>query len=117
VRRWQDLADHVKHRIIVQSVTDFLELVEQTLEHAALDGIGGHKIEDQAIALLTIAVDTAHALLQPVRIPGDVIVEQDMAALQIDPFAGRLSCHQDLDRTVFELLLGKQPRARIVAGA
>src|SRR5262249_49075045 len=66
---------------------------------------------------LAIAVNTAHTLLKPIRIPGNVIVEQDVAALQVNPFASRLSGHQDLNSTISELLLGEQPRAWVVAGA
>src|SRR5262249_6253268 len=93
-----------------------LELVKQTLQHAPLDGIGSHKIENQTIMLLAIAVNTAHALLKPIRIPGNVIVEQDVAALEVDPFPLRLGGHQDLNGAVSELLFGEQPRAWVVAG-
>src|SRR5262249_34829549 len=81
MRRWQDLPNHIKYGGVVQGITDFLELVKQTLQHTTLDGISSHKIEDQTIALLAIAVNAAHALLQSIRIPGNVIVEQDVAAL------------------------------------
>src|SRR5262249_6881308 len=117
MRRWQDLPNHIKHGVVVQGITDFLELIKQTLQHTTLDGIGSHKIEDQTIALLAIAVNAAHALLKPIRIPGDVIVEQDVAALEVDPFASRLRGHQDLNSAISELLLGEQPRAWVVAGA
>ena len=36
---------------------------------------------------------------------GDVVVEQDVAALEIDPFARQPPCHKYLDRTVPKLLL------------
>ena len=62
-------------------------------------------------------MDASHALFQPVGVPGDVIVEQDVAALEVDPFAGRLGGHQHLDRAVPELLLGIQPGARLIAAA
>src|SRR5262249_53366337 len=100
-----------------QGVTDFLELIKQTLQHAPLDGIGSHKIEDQTIALLAIAVNTTHTLLKPIRIPGNVIVEQDMAALQVNPFTSRLSGHQDLNSAISELLLSEQPCTWIITGA
>jgi hypothetical protein len=117
MRRRQDLPNDIKHGGVVQGVTDFLQLVKQALQHATLNSIGGHKIEDQAIMLLAIAVNTAHALLKSVRIPGNVIVEQDMAALQVDPFASHLGGHQDLNGAVSELLLGEQPRPRLISEA
>src|SRR5205823_6232211 len=107
----------VKYGIIIQSVTDFLELIKQTLQYTTLDGNGSHKIEDQTIALLAIAVNTTHALLKPIRIPEDVIVEQDVAALEVDPFASRLGGDRDLNGTVSELLLGEQACARVVTGS
>ena len=89
----QDLAHHVEHRIVIQCVADLLELVHQALQHPYLDGVGGDEIENQAIVVLPVAVDAAHALLEPVRVPGDVVVEQDVAALKVDAFPGRLGGH------------------------
>ena len=62
-------------------------------------------------------MDAAHPLLQPVRVPRDVVIEQDVAALEVDAFAGRLGGDQDLNRAVPELLLGVQPGTRFVARA
>ena len=62
-------------------------------------------------------MNAAHALLKPVRIPGNVIVEQDVAALQVDPFTSRFSGYQDLNGAVSELLFGKQPCAWLITGA
>ena len=46
---------------------------------------------------LSVAVDAAHALLQPVGIPGDVVVEEDVAALEIDTFTRRFGGDEHLD--------------------
>ena len=93
----QDLAHHVEHGVVIQSVADLLELLVEALQHPSLDGVGCHEIEDQAIVPLAVAMDAAHALLQPVRVPRDVVVEEDVAALRVDAFASRLGGHQDLD--------------------
>ena len=94
----QHLADDVEDGIVVEGVADLLELFQQRLEDAALDRVGGDEIEDEAVLGLAVAVDAAHPLLQTVRIPGDVVVEQDVAALEVDAFACGLGGHENLDR-------------------
>jgi hypothetical protein len=47
-------------------------------------------------------------------IPGDVVIEQNVAALEIDTRSRRLGCHEDLDRPLAELLFGVQSGAGIV---
>ena len=77
--RRQDFAHDVEHRVVVQGVADFLELLQQPLEDSALDGVRGHEVEDQAVLALAVTVDAAHPLFEPVGVPGDVVVEQDVA--------------------------------------
>ena len=58
---------------------------------------------------LADAVDAAEALLEPVRVPGQVVVDHQVGALQVDAFASRIGRQQDLDLgVVFERLLGFQ---------
>ena len=113
----QHLADDVEDRVVVQGVANLLQLLQQALEDAAFDGVGRHEVEDQAVLGLAVAVDAAHPLFEAVGVPGDVVVEQDVAALEVDAFAGRLGRHEDLDRPFAELLLGVQPGAGVVARA
>ena len=113
----QNFAHDVEDRIVVQRVADLLELFKQPLENAALNRVGRDEVEDQAVLALAVAVDAAHPLLQPVRVPRDVVVEQDVADLKVDAFAGGLGGDQNLDRAFAELLLGVQARARLVARA
>ena len=54
---------------------------------------------------LAVAVDAAHALLEPHRVPGDVVVDHEPAELEIDPLARSLRRHQNLG-VVAELALG-----------
>ena len=110
----QHLADDVEDRVVVQGVANLLELVEKPLKDSAFDGVGRHEVEDQAILRLTITVDAAHPLFEAVGVPGDVVVEQDVAALKVDALAGRLGRHEDLDRPLAELLFGVQPGAGVV---
>ena len=113
----QDLADDVEDGVVVQRVADLLQLLEQPLQDAAFDGVGGHEVEDQAVLALAVAVDAAHPLLEAVRVPGDVVVEEDVADLEVDALARRLGGDQDLDLAFPELLLGVEARARLVARA
>jgi hypothetical protein len=66
--------------------------------------------------VLAVAVDAPHALLQPVGIPGNVVVEEDVAGLKVDALAGGLGGHENLDFSLLELLLDIEAGARIVAG-
>ena len=115
--RRQDFADYVEHCVVVKGVADLLQLVQQSLEHPSLNGVGRYEVEDEAIALLAVAVDAAHALFEPVRIPRDVVVEEDVAALKVDALPSRLSGDQHLDGTFAELLFGIEPAPRFVARA
>ena len=110
----QDLSHHVEDRVVVQGITDLLELVQESLEYPPLDGVGGDEVEDQAVKLLAIPVDAPHPLFQAVGVPGDVVVEEDVAALEVDALAGRLGGHQDLDVPLTELLLHEEPGPRLV---
>ena len=117
VGRRQDLADDVEDGVVVQRVADLLQLFEQPLQDAAFDGVGGHEVEDQAVLALAVAVDAAHPLLEAVRVPGDVVVEEDVADLEVDALARGLGGDQNLDLAFAELLLGVEARARLVARA
>src|SRR3990172_9991601 len=113
----EDLTDDVEYRVVIESVPNLLELFQQALQHAAFDRIGRDEIEDQTIEKLAVAMDTPHALLQPIGIPRDIIVKEDMAALEVDTFPGRFGGDEHLNRPVFELLLGVEPAVRFFARA
>ena len=79
-----------------------------------LDRVGRDEIEDQAVLALAVAVDAAHPLLEAVGVPRNVVIEQDVADLKVDPFARGLGGHEDLDLAFAELLLGVEAGARLV---
>ena len=64
--------------------------------------------------LLAVAVDAPHALLQPHRVPRDVVVDHEPAELEVDAFARRLRRHEHL-RALAKLLLRIDARAWRVA--
>jgi len=50
-------------------------------------------------------MDAAHSLFETVRVPRDIIVEEHVAALQVDALTRCFGCNQDLDGAILELLL------------
>ena len=62
-------------------------------------------------------MNTAHTLLQAVGVPGNVVVEKDMATLQVDTFPGGLGGHQNLDGSFPELLFGVKTGAGFIPSA
>ena len=116
VRRRQDFANNVEHRVVIQRIANLLQLLMEALQHTALDGVGRHEIEDEAVLALSIAVDSPHPLLEPVRIPGNVVVEQDVAHLEVDALARRFSGDENLDLTFSKLLLSVKARAGLITG-
>ncbi|GAI96500.1 unnamed protein product, partial [marine sediment metagenome] len=113
----ENLSHDIKDCIIIKCVTDFLKLIKKLGEYPAFYGVYGNKIKDQTIPDLAISVDTSHTLLKAIRVPWDVIVKKDITALEVDPFASRLSSDEYLNLLIFELLLSKQPCSGFIAGA
>jgi hypothetical protein len=62
-------------------------------------------------------MDAAHPLLEAVRVPGDVVVEEDVADLKVDPLARSLGGDQNLNLAFAELPLGVEAGARLVTRA
>ena len=99
-----------------RSSSNALEALEELVQHAAFAGVRRDEVEDEAVLLLAVAVDAAHALLEPHRIPRDVVVDHEPAELEVDAFAGGLGGDKHL--AVFaELALGVDADAGRVAVA
>ena len=62
----------------------------------------GDEVEDVDVVLLSDAVDAAHALLEPDGVPRHVVVDHQVAELEVDALAGRLGRDADL-RVALEL--------------
>jgi acetyl esterase/lipase len=107
----------VEDGVVLQRIADFLELLEQTLKHPPLDRVRRDEVEDQAVLALAVPANAPHPLLEAVRIPWNVVIEEDVADLKVDAFAGSLRGDQNLDLAFAELLLGVQARAWLVTGA
>ena len=68
----------------------------EDVEHTLLDGAGDEKIEDRSPVLLADAVDPADALLDLHRVPRQVVVDQDVAELEVSALAAGLGRDEDL---------------------
>ena len=121
VRGRQQLAHDIEDGVVLQCVADFLQLAQQLAENLPLDRVRGDEVENVAVFRLAVTVDAAHPLLKASRVPGQIVIEQDIAALQVDAFAGSLGGDEDLGatlaRAVAEFLLGAKPGAGLVPGA
>ena len=62
-------------------------------------------------------MDATHTLLEPIRVPRDVVVKEDVANLKVDALAGGLGCDKNLDLALPELLLRVDSSAGFVARA
>ena len=74
----------------------FLVFGDQAQQQAFLEGAGQEQIADLRVVALSIAVDAAVALLQAVRIVGQVQMDQVKTALvQVQPLGQRIGADQD----------------------
>ena len=96
VLRGEQVADDVVDAVVAEVVAHRLELLEHAGQHFALARVLRDEVEDAHVVLLAEAVDAAHALLEAVRVPRDVVVDHQAAELQVDPLTGRLRRHHDL---------------------
>ncbi len=69
------------------------EFVDAILDRVAIAEVGYPYVG----VALPYALDTALALLQPCRIPGQVDMDEAAEALQIEPFRGGVGTEEDLD--------------------
>ena len=81
----EHLADDVEDLVGPKIVANLRKPFEQFLQHAALAGVLGHEVEDEAVLLLAVAVDAADALLKPDGIPRNVEVDHQPAELKLMP--------------------------------
>ena len=96
------IESHFTQNIEHFAAKGFFQFFKQTLEHHALSRFFRDQIPEMADFGLSDTVDTAKPLFQPVRIPGKVIVDHQVGALQVDTFTSRISSNQDTH--VFVLL-------------
>ena len=81
------LAEHVEDLALV-GLALLLDLVEQLGEDHALAGVVGDQVPQVADLGLADPVDAAEPLLDPVRVPRQVVVDHQVGALQVQALAG-----------------------------
>ena len=87
-----------------------VELFEQPVIDLAFARVLGDEVPQVADFGLADAVDAAEALFQAVRVPGQVVVDHQVGALQVDAFAGGVGGDEDFDfLVVLEGFLGLAP--------
>ena len=102
------LAEHVED-LAAECLPGLFQLLEQPPVDVALAGLVGDQVPQVADLRLADAVDAAEALLQSVRVPGQVVVDHQVGALQVDAFAGGVGGQQHLHlRVVPERFLRRQ---------
>ena len=83
-----------------------------SLEQLVEPRVGGvlpvEEVQHQHVALLAVAVAAADALLDALRVPGQVVVHHQVAELEVQPLGAGLGREEDL-RAVAELLHQRLP--------
>ena len=101
-----ELAEHIEH-LPAQGLPSLLQLVEELAIDVALPGFIRDQVPEVTHFGLADAVNPAEPLLQSVGVPGQIVVDHQVGALQVDAFAGRIRGEQHLHvRVVAEGLLG-----------
>ena len=78
------------------AVAGLRQLFEQPAIDVAFARLLGDQIPEMADFRLADAVNASEALLEPVRVPGQVVIHHQVGALEIDAFAGGVGRQQDL---------------------
>ena len=82
------------------------DLQQQPLEDLALAGVVGDEVPQAADLLLADAVDAPEALLDPVRVPRQVVVDHQVRDLEVQALPGSVGREQNLEGGVARELLG-----------
>ena len=72
------------------------QFLQQTLVDGAFTRFPRDQVPEVANFLLTDAMNSSEALLQPVRVPGQIVIDHQVGALQVDAFPGGVGRYQDL---------------------
>src|SRR5581483_2602424 len=91
----EQLSDHVEDPV-AERLLDVGELLEEALEDLPLDRVRRGEVEDVDVSLLADAMDAPHPLFEPVRVPRQVVVDHQVAELEVDPLACGLGGDADL---------------------
>ena len=90
------VAEHVEDLAAVGLALLF-DLQQQPREDLALAGVVGDEVPQAADLALADAVDSAEALLDPVRVPRQVVVDHQVRGLEVQALPGGVGGEQNLD--------------------
>ena len=90
-----EFAEHVEY-LSPQGLPGLFDLFQQFEINIALAGLLGHQVPQMADFGLPDTVNTTEALFQAVGVPGQVVVDHEMRALEVDPLAGGVGSQQHL---------------------
>src|SRR5262249_22379942 len=82
--RRNDLANDVIHTVAAQRLAHVFELPEQPGHDLAFTGVPSHEIVNHRLLLLTVAMNTAHALLKAIWIPRNIVVHHERTELEVN---------------------------------
>jgi hypothetical protein len=97
----QHFAENIEDAISEDGAHLF-ELLQKTMKDASFNdglaflGLSRDEVVSVALKRLPNAVNAAQALLQASWVPRQIVVDHEVAELEVDSFAGRLSCYADL---------------------
>ena len=104
-------AEHVEHLAAVRLAL-LLDLAEQPAKTSPSRVLSATRFHRRQTSLLADAVDAAEALLDPVRVPRQVVVDHQVGRLQVQTLAGGVGGEQDLAVGVLGELLGDRAAVR-----
>ena len=88
-------AQHCLHA--AQRLPKGTQSIQQSLIHPVVNGVFIHQVPDEDLLfLLADAVDPPNALLNPGRIPWQVVIDEQAGKLQVHPFGRHLGGQQDV---------------------
>jgi hypothetical protein len=87
------LAEHVED-LATERIARLSELLQQPAVDVALARLLSHEVPQMASFRLADAMDAAETLLEPIRIPGQIVIDHQVGALKVDALAGRIGRQQ-----------------------
>jgi len=78
------------------SIADRLVFTEKAFVDLAFPRLGRHEIPEVAHLGLANTVDASETLLQAVGIPGEIVIDHQMGALEVDALPRRIRRYEDL---------------------
>ena len=88
-------SEYVEH-LPAEGFPRVVQFLEQGAVHIAFPRVGGDQIPQMAHLRLADSVDASEALFQPVGIPGQVVIDHQVRALQVDSLSGCVRREQHL---------------------